>query len=79
MLKILKLHNLKFEYFSMTKIQYKAYQNNLHNTSFPKSPKSLNLDKLVKRYKGYGGRDLAEKGRDLIEEARDLSVMAKRT
>ena len=51
MLKILKLHNLKFEYFNISKIQNKAYLNNLNNTSFPKSPKSLDLDKLVKSYK----------------------------
>ena len=51
MLKILKIHNLKFEYFNKSKIQNKAYLNILHNLSFPKSPKSLDLDKLVKSYK----------------------------
>ena len=49
----------------MTKIQNKAYLNILHNLSFPKSPKSLNLDKPNKSYKRYGGRDLAAIGRDL--------------
>ena len=43
------------------KIPNKAYLNILHNLSFPKSPKSLDLDKLVKSYKGYGGRDLGVK------------------
>ena len=60
------------------KYKKNVYLNILHNTSFSKSPKSLHLDKLVKRYKGYGGRDLGVKGRDLIEEVRDLAVMAKK-
>ena len=58
-------------------MQNKVYLKILHNLSFSKSPKSLNLDKPNKSYKQYGGRDLAVKDRDLKEIARDLSVMCK--
>ena len=37
----------------MSKIQNKVYLNILHKTSFPKSPKTLSLDKPTKSYKRY--------------------------
>ena len=65
----------------MSKIQNKAYLKILHNLSFPKSPKTLNLDKPNKSYKRYGGRDLTVKGKDLNKakgpiraKTRDLHV-----
>ena len=65
----------------MTKIQNKAYLKILHNLSFPKSLKSLNLDKPIKSYAGFGARDLAVKGQGpklketgpIREETRDLN------
>ena len=54
----------------MSKIQNKSYLNILHILSFPKSPKTLNLDKPLKSYK-------QNKTRDLNKKSRDLSVMVK--
>ena len=51
----------------MSKIQNKAYLNNLHNTSFPKSPKTLNLDKPNKSYKRYNIQGSKRNARDLIK------------
>ena len=54
----------------MSKIQNKVYLNNLHNLSFPKSPKTLNLDKPTKSYKRY-------KIQGSKNNKKDLSVMVK--
>ena len=50
MLKILKLHNLKFEYFNMSEYTKQNLPKYSTQPKLSKSPKSLNLDKLVKSY-----------------------------
>ena len=58
MLNILKLHNLKFEYFNNSKIKNKAYQKVLHVLRFSKHYSLQNLAKPTQSYKGFCGRDL---------------------
>ena len=47
------------------KKQNKVYLNNLHKTSFPKSPKTLILDKPLKSYKQYKNQGSKNNKKDL--------------
>ena len=53
----------------MSKIQNKAYLNNLHILRFPKLQSLQKLAKPVKRYNKNKTRDLVESARDLNKRA----------